>query len=142
MSLVRMMYVSNATKGVGYHALKDILNKAVSNNRRDGLTGLLCYGVPHFLQVIEGPRAAVSRLLGSLYRDSRHEQVEVIEFAPVEQREFSRWEMKLVSLDELPAGPCKEVFRKFAVDGRFAPKELSMAQTLDFLKSVAATSAG
>ncbi|BAZ86377.1 BLUF domain-containing protein [Dolichospermum compactum] len=56
MSLYRLIYSSYGQSNLGYHDLKDIMEKSEKNNQFDGVAGLLCYGDSVFLQILEGDR--------------------------------------------------------------------------------------
>ncbi len=100
MDVFRLVYCSRATAPFDRDALAALLSVARARNQRDGLTGILCYAAPNFLQCLEGPRAAVSRTLGRIYRDPRHEHLNVVDARFVPARGFPDWSMEV-----LPAAP-------------------------------------
>ncbi len=79
MNLCRLIYSSYASPDTGYEDLKDIMEKSERNNRRDGLTGVLCYGDSMFLQVLEGNRKIVSKTYHRIATDKRHHTPALIE---------------------------------------------------------------
>jgi hypothetical protein len=62
---------------------------------------VLCYGGGVFLQAIEGGRSAVSHLFGTLMRDARHKDVELLHFEEIDERRFGGWTMGVVNLSKL-----------------------------------------
>ena len=96
--LVRCIYASRATKSVGEPTLDAILKQSRRNNAKRGVTGMLCFSGGIFLQVIEGGRAEVSRLLATLYRDERHSDIELLAFEDITERQFSNWTMGQVNI--------------------------------------------
>lgn len=88
--LVRAIYVSDAVGMAGATALSmaEILGAAVRNNRRHALTGALLFYDGGFLQMIEGARADVDRLMSRLVEDRRHENLRLLGHAPIATRRF------------------------------------------------------
>jgi hypothetical protein len=75
----------------------DIFRVARSHNTGKGITGaLLIYG-DWFAQTLEGDESAVQDLFAKIERDSRHENVEILEALTVTDRVFARWAMARVS---------------------------------------------
>ncbi len=70
-----------------------ILKTAYAWNRSVGITGALMFTGSHFAQVIEGEDAILSQLMGSIARDSRHAQVNVVAREPLSVRRFPDWSM-------------------------------------------------
>ena len=76
-----------------------LLDARAGNNARD-ITGVLVYVDGVFLQIIEGDRQAVLRLMTSLGKDSRHNSIKIIHEAGIEERTFASWRMAF--LDATP----------------------------------------
>lgn len=78
--LQRAIYVSDAvgTAGGSILSIAQILGASDVNNRRDDLKGLLIFHRGQFLQVIEGARTDLDRLLQRLRRDPRHENMRMM----------------------------------------------------------------
>lgn len=119
MNVFRLVYCSRATGPFDLEALAGLLKVAKSRNDRDGLTGMLCYSAPYFFQCLEGPRGAVSRTLGRIYKDPRHTDVTLVDARFVPARAFPNWAMELVGPERLPAG---------LVGKMFEPQEASRRQ--------------
>ncbi len=89
--------------------MSDILNEARLGNARDGVTGVLTAVQGRFVQIIEGPEAALERLMAKLLRDPRHTALSVLERRRTARRFFGDWDM---------------------VSPRLAPRELSLLALL------------
>jgi len=93
MSLMQLIYWSQPF-GFDDAMLGGILVQARRNNARDGLTGALIVRGDIYLQLLEGPAAAVSAAFDRIAADNRHLAVSQIGFAPVENRMFPDWTMR------------------------------------------------
>jgi len=99
-TLERLTYRSRArTDAQTPEALADILQLAQINNIRDGLTGALTLSGGWFVQVVEGPPAAIASLLERLEVDPRHSDIEIAARSAVEDRLFGDWSMASVDLE-------------------------------------------
>jgi Sensors of blue-light using FAD len=96
--LVRCLYASHAQKPIGDAVLDTILKQSRRKNPVQGITGMLCFANGIFVQVIEGGRADVSRLLGTIFRDDRHTGLEVLSFEEIPERRFGNWTMGQVNM--------------------------------------------
>lgn len=96
-ALERLVYTSKATEVMGTLALFDLLNQARHKNASLGVTGHLLYANGMFTQCIEGPASSIEILWQSLQKDTRHEQISVIERGPAHARRFDEWAMAFSS---------------------------------------------
>lgn len=93
-ALERIVYCSRARiDTASLQAISELLGVSRRNNDREGLTGALAINDGWFLQVIEGPGAALDRLLHRLAGDPRHADVEILSRRPVTARLFPDWSM-------------------------------------------------
>lgn len=78
--LQRAIYVSDAvgTAGSSILSIAQILGASDVNNRRDDLKGLLIFHRGQFMQLIEGARVDLDRLLKRLHADPRHENIRML----------------------------------------------------------------
>lgn len=106
MTLRQTIYVSRERPGLTAADLQAILATSVRCNDEAGLTGFLLHGHGLFLQVLEGPAEAVQATLQRILADPRHTDVDVLQDAEREEREFGRWTMGFRDLgeDELTRG--------------------------------------
>jgi hypothetical protein len=79
---------------------EQIRSRSVRYNRSAGITGLLWCGGSTFLQVIEGPTAAVDALFERIAGDRRHDAVSVLFDAAVDERLFENWFVALAAFDD------------------------------------------
>ncbi|MFC7475682.1 BLUF domain-containing protein [Dankookia sp. GCM10030260] len=70
-----------------------ILESARRSNAAQDITGALLFGADGFVQVLEGPVAAVEQTFERIQCDPRHAGVAVLEAGPVGQRDFDGWSM-------------------------------------------------
>lgn len=80
--------------------LSDIRSNSVSNNKRLGITGLLFFHDGYFLQLLEGEREAIERLMSKLERDPRHCDLHRIVDESTRERSFEEWRMDSFNLTD------------------------------------------
>ena len=66
-----------------------------------GITGMLLSAGRSFLQVIEGERKKVDKLVSSIKKDDRHRNITVIIREPIAKRSFGDWTMGYADLKKL-----------------------------------------
>ena len=98
-----------------------------SHNLEYGITGVLCVyqGGNVFMQALEGSRAAVNSLYGSIVRDPRHRDITLLDYAEINERLFSGWRMGSVDLAKVNLGSIlryseKAVLDPYSMTGRAA----------------------
>ncbi len=74
-------------------ALLIILHDARTYNEIHDITGVLLHDSRRFLQLIEGPKGAVTDLLSRLLGDARHEDFHIHQDINTQVRLFPDWEM-------------------------------------------------
>jgi hypothetical protein len=94
--LLRLVYVSTATSGVSDDGLRAILARASTRNAADGITGMLCAGRGHYLQVLEGSVRPVMALYLRISADARHRDPNLLSIALVSERLFGQWAMAYI----------------------------------------------
>ena len=93
MQLTQLIYASQPF-GFDDAALNGILSSARRNNTRDGITGALICRADLYLQLLEGPRAAVTSALARILEDDRHTEVELMWSGDTTTRLFPDWAMR------------------------------------------------
>lgn len=101
--MISIIYVSSATRLLPESELVELLKTCRSKNEPLKITGMLLYQGGNFMQVIEGPEAAVTALYEKIQRDPRHSGVYQLARKAIEKREFADWSMGFQNVDELPA---------------------------------------
>ena len=98
--LQRAIYVSDAAGSAGASILSMalILGASDANNRRDHLTGVLIFHRGQFMQVIEGGRTDLDRLLKRLEADPRHTRMRLLVNGPVQGGRFGSLPMSQVDV--------------------------------------------
>ncbi len=90
----RLIYKSRVNEKLDKETFRDILYTSAQMNSANGITGALLATHSHYLQFLEGEYEAVNQTFSRIMSDSRHSEVELIVFKPIEQRLFSAWKMK------------------------------------------------
>ena len=88
-----VIYISRPTH-FDHLVLEEILTKSRSNNPAIGVTGSLIYHSDLFLQLLEGPPLAVSRLYQTILADNRHADIVNLCDETFNRRLFASWAMK------------------------------------------------
>jgi hypothetical protein len=98
MPLQSLIYVSDSTLSASTEAgeIDAIIDVARSRNGDLDVTGALMFTHSNFVQVLEGSPAALNELMASIKRDSRHQNVRVLEVESLTSRRFSDWSMAYV----------------------------------------------
>ncbi|GIL41520.1 BLUF domain-containing protein [Roseiterribacter gracilis] len=105
MLLLRIVYVSTATRPLSAATLDAMLVLCRVRNRDDGVTGLLLCAGDQFMQAIEGPPGAVNDLRGRLLADRRHQAYRELLRQDTPARMFPDWSMEFRRIDgQMPAG--------------------------------------
>lgn len=98
-------YLSTATSAFSDEELAALLRTSRENNSREGLSGLLLHRDGRFLQVLEGPDAAVHERLAVIERDPRHTDLKVLADETIDSARFGQWSMGFQpESDEVAAG--------------------------------------
>jgi hypothetical protein len=101
-TLYTFVYCSRAADGVDDAEVNRLIDSAQRHNLTCGITGMLVFGSGIFFQWIEGPAAAVRRLMASLHGDPRHYDIVSLDQSE-EKRErlYPNWQMERVSADDI-----------------------------------------
>lgn len=93
--LSSLMYVSRSALRIDgdADAVEQIVEAALIRNRSLQITGALIYTELHFAQVLEGPIQAIEKVMNSIRRDERHQDVTVVLNHRISDRRFPDWEM-------------------------------------------------
>ena len=97
MHLLRLFYISESAPGATAQTRAEILQKSISNNRRDSITGVLCFRDGHFAQILEGEEQAVLRTYLRVCADLRHRDPVIVHIAPTSRRVFGNWSMGVIN---------------------------------------------
>ena len=91
--MIQLVYASHPC-GFDTAMLAGILLDARRCNARDGITGLLICRADLYLQLLEGPEAAVEAAYRRIAADDRHTDLVLLSRQTVAHRLFPRWAMR------------------------------------------------
>lgn len=101
--------------------VQSILDVAQRNNKKVDVTGALLWSGDYFCQVLEGENEALEDLFETIQMDSRHNEITVLHFEPIDRRSFSEWAMAMAG---------NELTMRFDIKGIRASKdEILMQET-------------
>ena len=103
MSINQLVYISQAARKMSVEDLNSIHKVAKTNNEPINITGSLFYNGGWFLQILEGPIAALNTLYHKIEKDTRHKNSRIIYNEPAKFRTFPRWNMNMINLDDRQA---------------------------------------
>lgn len=106
----RIIYVSQAVRGMSSQELAVIVDKAQKSNAAADVTGVLVGHKGWFLQVIEGPAEALAALFHRISSDPRHGNIRVLVSEAAPARAFPEWRMAFSDPHVLPKPVQKHVF--------------------------------
>jgi hypothetical protein len=93
MRLAQLIYISRPF-GFEARTLNGILLHACAKNALSGLTGALIVRADLYMQLLEGPREAVTATLARIVGDDRHLEVSLIHCGDANERLFPHWSMR------------------------------------------------
>jgi hypothetical protein len=135
--LVRCLYASRPIEPLSGAFLDSILEQSRKKNPALGITGLLCVSKDLFIQVIEGGRDEVCDLFNAIVRDDRHQNVRLLAFEEISERQFGNWTMAEVNVSNLNPAMVLKYFKRSELD----PFTCSGKATLALLSDLVATGA-
>jgi len=135
--LVRCLYASRSIEPLSGPLLGSILEQSRKKNPALGITGLLCVSKDLFIQVIEGGRDEVCDLFNAIVRDDRHQQVRLLIYEEISERQFGNWTMAEVNISNLNPSMLLKYFTRAELD----PFSGSGKATLALLSDLIATGA-
>ncbi len=136
MPLSRLLYVSQCALPEGDDTIAqihEITDRSARRNAAADLTGSLLHLNRTFIQVLEGPPAAVERTFEQICCDFRHEDVKLIDMVPIKERLFPHWAMALLAADTETRIPLRDDLEeiRFLVGINAREAVASMRRVLD-----------
>ena len=125
--LVRCLYASRAATGTGAAILDEILVQSRRNNPAKGITGMLCVSNDVFIQLLEGGRDEVCDLYNAIVRDPRHQNVRLLAYDEISQRQFGSWTMGRVDLSRVNPSVLLKYFKRAELDPFNAPGSATLS---------------
>ena len=133
--LVRLLYASRATQPITPAAHASILEQSRAHNPKLGITGVLCYSDDVFIQVLEGGRDEVCELYNTIVRDKRHQQVRLLSYEEITERQFGNWTMGQVQIAKINPALLLKYFKRAELN----PFDCSGKATMALLGELVAT---
>ena len=133
--LVRLLYASRAVATTSAAMLDGILEQSRKKNPAQGITGLLCVSGDVFIQLLEGGRDEVCELYNAIARDDRHQQVRLLSYQEIAERNFGAWTMGQVNIAKINPTLLLKYFRRAELD----PFDCSGQATMALLHELVAT---
>ena len=91
--MYHLIYISHAVHPFTQVELEQLLTSARRNNKRLGITGMLLYLNEKFIQVLEGERQAIEKVMAIIELDPRHKKLSVLLEGESSERIFKTWTM-------------------------------------------------
>lgn len=91
---------SEAMSDISLEDIRELVDTSRKNNQQKNITGCLVYRSGYFVQLIEGYKTDVKELFHNIEDDIRHENVEVLNESPCQERFFSEWTMGFTDLSQ------------------------------------------
>eukprot|EP00659_Diplonema_papillatum_P006084 gene6084-9346_t len=97
-----IIYSSRFGQGLALDDISMIKRTSVTRNLRTGITGALLFSVSAgvFIQILEGPKAAVTKLYKDICSDSRHKDVVLVRQEVMQTRRFPESPLHAVDLQD------------------------------------------
>jgi hypothetical protein len=128
--LNRLVYYSERDRACTDEDVARLIARSAARNRGVDVTGLLVADRDCFVQILEGPRTAVSVVFQDVCRDPRHRNVVIAECSEIEQLSCPRWGMARLT-DPAKVGAA---WGRVARRGVFAPWPLNALQLRALLR--------
>ena len=100
MELKSLIYTSWAQPGLRPDDVESILGSARVNNPLKGISGILIFNGPNFMQILEGVEPAIDDLIGRLKNDKRHSNMTIRDERLIARRNFPDWAMAYLRLED------------------------------------------
>jgi hypothetical protein len=125
--LIHAVYLSevNIASGDLLRQVRAIHEVALRRNGATDVSGALLFSDRFFVQVLEGPRMAVTETLGRILADPRHDNIRLSLVQEVTSRMFGNWSMRLVN--------GASAFRVMGDQRTFDPSLATASELLDML---------
>lgn len=125
--MMHAIYVSGAAKPISSADLLDIFTTSRHYNLTGGITGMLMWADPVFLQIHEGEACSIKNLVLRIGNDPRHRNLMPLCEQPACHRLFTDWSLGLKVLDPIFAAE-KSVFRlsRKALEERISDMDAGM----------------
>lgn len=110
----QLVYLSFSSSPVTKNSIEEILKKAEVNNPKLDLTGILICNSNVFMQLLEGTKENIMKLMDKVEKDPRHDQVTIVHEGDVDERFFPDWSMAFRDINEFNKDFIEELIPYFA----------------------------
>ncbi|GGY10450.1 BLUF domain-containing protein [Paludibacterium paludis] len=117
--MLRLIYTSHARPALSAASLPALVEHWRRHNAVHDITGLLVHAHEAFLQILEGPDAAVGELFSEIRKDSRHTRLRLLCREYADERIFPGWNMGLIC--QTPEAAPQDDLADMADAGLFNP---------------------
>ena len=117
--------------------VRDILNAARRKNPVLDITGAFVFTNNMFVQVLEGPEYNVMKTMGTIARDERHRDVQVLTSRERQNRDFPDWAMAFAPDTEAN----RRVVMEHCGGKAFDPRTLPPEKIIGLIKALVASNA-
>jgi diguanylate cyclase (GGDEF)-like protein/PAS domain S-box-containing protein len=114
-SLYFLLYVSQAAVEMDEGTLANILMLSKQNNQVAGITGCMLYQDGCFMQMLEGSRDNVQKLMAYIQADTRHKDVRIVMQGHEQQRVFLDWSMEFHDMSKMAGAPDFSQWRRRSI---------------------------
>lgn len=111
-SLFFLLYISQANTEMDEQSLTQIVKGSREKNQPAGLTGCLLYQDGYFMQLLEGRREDVLKLMERVSLDPRHKNVQIVAQGNEQRRLFVDWSMGFQDMSRIEHEPDFSAWRK------------------------------
>lgn len=92
-------YISTKRRDLLRSEINSMIETSKKRNEAKDISGILIEYKNHFIQHIEGDAVVIYELFEKIKLDTRHENVHLLQYSPVENRLFDDWNMAHRNLD-------------------------------------------
>lgn len=129
MYLCQTAYYSTPSVTLDDDTVQSILEVSRKTNADLNITGALFYNGSRFIQVLEGERATLSKLLIKIAGDTRHTDFVILGFRPINERLFSSWSMTYISQSTIN----EYIMKRFSVDKSLLPEAMTYESVVQMM---------
>ena len=112
MSLCCLVYTSVSTQRMSENELMDMLKISKKRNEASGITGMLLYLDPFFMQVLEGEDTVISQVFDRIKKDPRYHKTSPIYKNTIQKRHFENWTMGFEHIEHKHIDGFSDVLQK------------------------------
>lgn len=98
--LYHLTYRSIAIPEITIEQIEDILKTARNFNSKNDLSGCLVFSKGYFIQLLEGSKDTIKKLMESIDMDKRHTNIHILSEGETEERIFENWDMAYLKPSE------------------------------------------